>query len=245
MSSFTPKTLLAALAGAASVAAHGHVRSWTVNGKTYPGFVPFNAVPGTVGWSTTATDNGFVAPSAFNTRDIACHRGSANAKSSIQVKAGDTIVAQWDQWAHPGPIIDYLAPCGSAGCDKVDVTTLKFFKIDEAGLENGKWPTDKLMAQGNKWEITIPVSLAAGPYVLRHELFGLHSAGNPDGAQLYPQCANIEVTGSGTESPEGVLATKLYSANDPGILFNMYNGAKSYIIPGPPLAIRGGQQPGQ
>src|SRR4051794_39491515 len=46
---------------------------------------------------------------------------------------------------------------------------------------------------------------------------------------------NIEVTGSGTEKPEGVVATKLYTANDPGILFNVYTQNIDYKIPGPAL----------
>jgi cellulase len=37
------------------------------------------------------------------------------------------------------------------------------------------------------WNVKIPASLAAGSYVLRHEIIGLHSAGSPNGAQAYPQ----------------------------------------------------------
>ncbi|KAL8404261.1 hypothetical protein RB594_009210 [Gaeumannomyces avenae] len=244
MSSFTSKTLLAVLAGAASVAAHGHVTKVTVKGKSFPGFAPsngLNAPAGTVGWATTASDNGFVLPSAFNSRDIACHKGSVNAKASVPVNAGDSITIQWDTWpgTHKGPVIDYLASCGSTGCDKVDVTSLQFFKIDEAGLENGVWASDKLINQGNKWEVTIPASIKAGSYVLRHEMFGLHEGNRANGAQMYPQCINLEVSGTGTETPAGVVATKLYTAQDPGVLFNLYNNPTSYPIPGPAVFSRG------
>jgi cellulase len=40
---------------------------------------------------------------------------------------------------------------------------------------------------GFSWNVKVPSSLAPGSYVLRHEIIGLHSAGNPNGAQNYPQ----------------------------------------------------------
>lgn len=43
------------------------------------------------------------------------------------------------------------------------------------------------------WNVKIPASLAAGSYVLRHEIIGLHSAGNPNGAQNYPQVSDIAI----------------------------------------------------
>jgi cellulase len=47
---------------------------------------------------------------------------------------------------------------------------------------------------------------------------------------------NIEVEGSGTESPEGVTADKLYTPTDPGIMVSVYSGDMSaYKMPGPAL----------
>lgn len=43
-----------------------------------------------------------------------------------------------------------------------------------------------------------------------------------DGAQLYPFCINLEITGSGTDVPAGTLGTALYTDTDPGILINIY-----------------------
>ena len=51
---------------------------------------------------------------------------------------------------------------------------------------------------------------------------------------------NIEVTGSGTETPEGVIGTELYTATDPGILFSPYGATIDYTVPGPPLFGSGG-----
>ena len=81
----------------------------------------------------------------------------------------------------------------------------------------------------------VPSTLAPGNYVFRHEIIAMHGAGSQNGAQNYPQCFNIEITGSGTDNPEGVLATEFYTATDPGILFNPYTTLTSYDIPGPPL----------
>jgi hypothetical protein len=44
---------------------------------------------------------------------------------------------------------------------------------------------------GFSWNVKVPSSLASGSYVLRHEIIGLHSAGNPNGAQAYPQVSTI------------------------------------------------------
>lgn len=90
---------------------------------------------------------------------------------------------------------------------------------------------------GSSWKVTIPDSIAPGNYVLRHEQIALHSAYNEGDTQFYPQCVNLEVTGSGSDNPEGVLGTALYNSKDPGVLYNIYNDEENptYIIPGPEL----------
>ena len=57
----------------------------------------------------------------------------------------------------------------------------------------------------------------------------LHSAGTEGGAQNYPQCFNLQVTGSGSDVPAGVLGTELYSPTDPGILVNIYTSLSTYV----------------
>ncbi|KAM7198875.1 putative glycoside hydrolase [Naviculisporaceae sp. PSN 640] len=245
MPSTTTKSLLATLAGAASVAAHGHVTNIVINGISYPNFDPFSHPyqsnpPVVVGFGTQATDNGFVEPAAFSTRDIICHRGSTNAGGHAIVSAGDNVFLQWDTWpeSHHGPVIDYLASCGPAGCESADITALEFFKIDEVGLVDGsaapgKWGSDLLMENGNGWMVKIPSNLAPGFYILRHEIIALHSGNKPNGAQNYPQCINLEITGSGNATPSGVKGTSLYKPDDAGILFNIYRSMESYPVPGP------------
>lgn len=133
-----------------------------------------------------------------------------------------------------------MAKCDGE-CEKADKNALKFFKIDEAGLLNGSpapgtWATENLIAKNLTWTVTIPASIAPGNYVLRHEIIALHSADKPDGAQAYPQCINLEVTGAGTEAPTGIAATEFYTPTDPGIFLSIYYPAlQNYTIPGPPL----------
>jgi endoglucanase len=94
------------------------------------------------------------------------------------VAAGDKVFLQWTDWpeTHHGPVIDYLANCGPAGCETVDKTSLEFFKIDGVGLVDdttvpGTWGDDQLIAQGSSWMVEIPPTIAPGYYVLRHELY--------------------------------------------------------------------------
>ncbi|KAK5653363.1 hypothetical protein OQA88_9055 [Cercophora sp. LCS_1] len=240
-------TLLTALAGAATVAAHGHVTNIVINGQSFSGFLPnifpyMQNPPAVAGWTAANTDNGFVGPESFASADIICHRSATNAKAHAVVAAGDRIMLKWDTWpeSHKGPVIDYLASCGTAGCETVDKTSLEFFKISEAGLINGaqapgQWASDTLIANNNSWLVEIPANIAPGNYVLRHEVIALHSAGQLNGAQNYPQCFNLQVTGSGTVRPQGVKGTALYTPNDAGILFNIYTSLASYPIPGPAL----------
>jgi hypothetical protein len=91
----------------------------------------------------------------------------------------------------------------------------------------------------NTWTVTIPKGLS-GNFVLRNEIIALHSAENANGAQNYPMCVNVKISGSGTEKPcaQGATCrhgTQLYKATDPGILVNIYQSLSSYKIPGPAL----------
>lgn len=229
----------AVLSLVAAVKAHGHVKTIVADGTEYPGGIPFSAPAGAVGWAAGNQDNGFVAPSSFGSADIACHKSAKSVSSAATVAAGGSVTLVWDTWpeSHHGPVIDYIAPVdGDFG--SASAGSLSFVKLAEAGLNSGsnpgQWASDDLIANGFSWTVDIPSALAPGNYVLRHEILALHSAGNPDGAQAYPQCINIEVTGSGSAKPSGgVPATSFYTASDPGILFNIYASFDSYPIPGP------------
>ena len=231
---------------AASVSAHGIVQGIIAGGKWYSGYNPSfqyqDPPPTVIGWSTPEDQSlGFIDPNNYTSSDIICHLGATPGGASAKVEAGSVVELQWSVWpdSHHGPVLDYLANC-HGDCSKVDKTSLEFFKIDEGGLVDdstppGTWASDQLIANNNSWVVTIPKSIAPGNYVLRHEIIALHSAGNADGAQNYPQCINLEITGSGTDAPAGESAEKFYTPNDPGILVNIYTSLATYKIPGPSL----------
>ncbi|CAI6337868.1 unnamed protein product [Periconia digitata] len=235
--------LLGLAALAASVNAHGHVSGIVADGVYYGGADPsyfYNAAnaPENVGWAASNQDNGYVGgdQSTYDSPDIICHKEAKAGAAKATVAAGGTIEFQWNTWpeSHIGPVITYAANCGG-DCTAANKEELKWVKIDAKGLEGGKWAAVEMIANNNTWATTVPSTLAAGDYVFRHEIIALHSANNANGAQNYPQCVNVEVTGSGTENPEGTVGTALYTATDPGILYNPYGGATTYEIPGPAL----------
>ncbi|KAK4099558.1 carbohydrate-binding module family 1 protein [Parathielavia hyrcaniae] len=236
--------LIASLAGAAFVAGHGFVHHVIINGVYYENYNPathwYSPNPPTViGWRATNQDLGFVEPNNFGTSDVICHRGGTPGGGHATIAAGDKISIVWDpEWptSHMGPVIDYLAACNGP-CESVNKESLRWFKISGAGYDQqaGRWAADALRANGNSWLVQIPSDLKAGNYVLRHEIIALHGAGSPNGAQSYPQCINLRVTGSGSNVPSGVAGTSLYTASDPGILFNPYVPSPNYPVPGPAL----------
>ncbi|CBF83171.1 hypothetical protein AN9524.2 [Aspergillus nidulans FGSC A4] len=230
----------------AAVNAHGYVQNIVVNGVYYSGWeintYPYMTDPPVVAAWQIPNSNGPVDVSnGYTTEDIICNLNATNAAGYVEVAAGDKINLQWSAWpdTHHGPVISYLADCGD-DCTTVDKTTLEFFKIDAVGLVDdstvpGTWGDDELIENNNSWMVEIPTSIAPGNYVLRHEIIALHSAGTEGGAQNYPQCFNLKVTGSGTDSPAGTLGTELYNLDDPGILVNIYASLSTYVIPGPTL----------
>lgn len=220
---------------------HGTVQGIVAGGVWYRGYSPQfqwqNPQPVVAGWSVPKdTDNGFV--NDYSSTDMACHREATPGGSYVKATAGNTIQLLWTSWPHVvGPVLTYLSPC-NGDCANLDKSTALWTKIDEGGWWGGSdWASNRLIANNNSWTLTIPASIAPGKYVLRHEIIALHQSQDLGGAQNYPQCVNLEITGTGTNSlaSSGTVATQLYTANDPGILVNVYWGLKSYVIPGPPV----------
>jgi cellulase len=204
-------------------------------------YMPTNQRKQTAGWDALNQDNGFVEPSALGSSDINCHKSATAGRLYAEVAAGSTIQIPWNTWpdTHKGPIINYIAPC-NGDCSTLTPGSLRWSKISQGGLlkpgGNGHWVTDDLITNGFTSSLTIPRNLKAGNYVLRHEIIALHAAGNDNGAQFYPQCLNLKVTGSGSVAPSGgVAGTSLYKRNDAGVLFSLYTNPQSYPIPGPAL----------
>ncbi|KAK6431095.1 hypothetical protein LTR95_012745 [Oleoguttula sp. CCFEE 5521] len=235
---------LAVVALASQVQAHGYVNLFKTGGKFYRGFDLLDyyttTPPAVPGWSTTALDSGFVMPDSYQTSDIICHKGSKPGKTHLPVVAGQTVQLFWNTWpaGHKGPVIDYLAPCANNNCTSVTKESLVFSKLDQVGLKSGPapgtWGTDTLVSSNNSWTTTIPSTLKPGAYVLRHEIISLHAARSDNGAQNYPQCVNLMVSGSGSKTVSGgIAATSFYKRTDPGVLIDIYNNLNNYTVPGP------------
>jgi lytic cellulose monooxygenase (C1-hydroxylating) len=81
----------------------------------------------------------------------------------------------------------------------------------------------------------IPSDIKPGTYVLRTELLALH--GNTpsmqytpvSGPEFYLHCVNIDVTGSGTATPEGVTFPGAYKPGEKGLTFAPYYGDGSGV----------------
>lgn len=216
--------------------AHGYVSSIEVGGTVTLGSNPnwyyLPEEPQTAGWDALNQDNGFVEPNSFGTADINCHKSATPGALFVEANAGDDITFVWNTWpdSHKGPVINYISTYADSP------TALSWAKFSEDGLISGDtWATDELIQNGFSYTTTIPATLAPGDYVIRHEIIALHSAGQANGAQAYPQCVNVRIGSGGSATPTGVAGTSLYTATDPGILFDLYSGYDSYPIPGPAL----------
>jgi hypothetical protein len=141
-------------------------------------------------------------------------------------------------------MMTYLTNCGDSSCADFDPTDAEWFKIEEAGKTDGTWAQAALM-NGATADVTIPSNLAAGNYLIRHEIIALHNAQSEGGAEFYASCTQLKVGGSGTGTPSSSDLVKLpgaYSDTDPGILIDVYTDSTndSYTFPGPAVVDLGG-----
>lgn len=227
-------TLLLPLVSAVYVSAHGILVGMTVNGARQNRDV-IRAV------SSQDPNRGANNPA------LLCGPNSRAAPGNARVMPGDTLGFDWkspnfDNWPHnTGPEMAYLASCGDVTCDKFNAANARWFKIAERSKKsNGQWFQGDLM-NGALATVKLPDNLAAGNYLIRHEILSLHIASTPQGAEFYPGCAQLIVGGSQTGRPQGELVTfpGAYSDNDPGILGNFFGGGE-YNFPGPRIATLSG-----
>ncbi|CAE6474782.1 unnamed protein product [Rhizoctonia solani] len=238
------KVAFGLLSVASSVLAHGNVRELIVSNPsgTFIPWLPYEdpyKSPAPERVSRKIPGNGPIED--VTSIDIQCNTGGTEpAPLLATAAAGSNVAFNWTtEWptSHIGPVLTYMAKAPSditkwtPGTDKV------WFKIDEAGLENGKWAgTDVLLAQNGLWTVKIPETLQPGQYLIRHEIIALHAAGSYPGAQFYPACHQFEITGSGTALPDDsslVAFPGAYTPESPGIVYNPYAGLTTYPLPGP------------
>ncbi|KAK6544832.1 hypothetical protein TWF694_001513 [Orbilia ellipsospora] len=227
--------------------AHGYLNYVDYKGVAYGLWQPFSdpyLSPLPLRYDRTILDNGPVV--GMTGPNITCNNGGNNPLNvgSITVAAGDSLKLVWDQWnsAHSGPVMTYMAKCTPNCASFKGDTGSPWFKIDQFAYDPTKtppWGSDYLHAQGAWWKVTIPSSLAAGEYLLRHEILGLHVAQDVNGAQFYPSCVHLKVTGGGSDSPTGVALPGAYDPYDAdGILVQLWQinaGQKIYTAPGGPV----------
>ncbi|KJA17638.1 lytic polysaccharide monooxygenase [Hypholoma sublateritium FD-334 SS-4] len=237
-------SLLIPLFGAACVSAHGFLATVTINGKSYTGNVPSGTTnPSIIRQVSTPDPNKGASNPA-----LTCGPNATDASLIGTANPGDALTFSWkgadlSNWPHnTGPMLTYMASCGSTTCDKFDDTQAKWFKISEDGKtpgDNSTWLQQRLM-NGGVANSTIPSNLAPGNYLLRHEIIALHLATSLGGAEFYPACAQITVGGSQTGAPSAsdlVSIPGAYSDNDPGIFDpNVFTPDAPYVFPGPPIA---------
>ncbi|KAF9462848.1 cellulose-growth-specific protein [Collybia nuda] len=247
-------TLLALAFATQRVHAHGGVLAYSNAGNWYDGWHPYNTP---VGQTTIQRPWATYDPIQDATAStVACNDDGQPGPNQLTatVAAGSSITAYWNSvWPHPqGPMLTYLAQCPGSTCNGVNANSLKWFKIDHAGLlsgtvGNGKWASGKMIDSNNSWTSTIPSTVPSGPYLIRFETIALHSLP----AQIYPECAQLQITGGGSRAPtssELVSFPGGYKNTDPGLTVNLYTQEAmtqtTYIIPGPPLYGSGGGSPG-
>ncbi|KAH9942263.1 glycoside hydrolase family 61 protein [Epithele typhae] len=244
-------SILCALAltalSATSVQAHGYVQDVAVGSTHYTGYLPYSDP------YTSPTPQRIIRPIPGNGPvtdvsliDIQCNGytdggapGSSPAPIYATVAAGSQMALNWTTWpdSHKGPIITYMARAPSDVTQWKPGTSAVWFKVAEAGkTASGLWAaTDLLTASKSIYTFTIPPKLQAGQYLIRHEIIALHAAYTYPGAQFYPSCIQVKVTGSGTALPTSGLVSfpGAYTATTPGIAYDVYSNTSAYPIPGP------------
>ncbi|KAF2675005.1 glycoside hydrolase, partial [Microthyrium microscopicum] len=233
------------------VAGHGHLRDYVIDGTTYPAFDPardydpkYNIK--SIEWGFPKAKGAVGPVENVNSPDVACRFTPLQAPGIESVaRAGANITFNWLDWfsSHKGPVLTVSFDLCAPSMLHTDFTNVAFFKIDEQSYDPKtiSWGTDWLMKNKNSQTVTIPSDIKPGTYVVRHEIISLHNALNDDyikkqsGAQFYPQCAKVKVTGDGSATPAGQKLPGLYKWDDKGILVNIFYRPNEYTAPGGPV----------
>ncbi|KAF9233580.1 glycoside hydrolase family 61 protein [Melanogaster broomeanus] len=234
---------LAILALLPQVQAHGYVAQVAIDGKIYIGNVP-NAQPTP---AIVRQINDVSPVKGASNPYLNCGQDAQKAALVAPVNPGSNLQFWWkggdgSDWPHNiGPIMTYMASCGSTTCDQYDSTDAEWFKIEETGLEPGDmtWYQQNIM-DGGPANVTIPSTMKSGQYLIRHEIIALHLATTMGGAEFYPSCTQVNVGGSQVgiaSASEEVTFPGGYSDDDPGIYDpDIFDTPIQYTFPGPPVA---------
>ncbi|KAI0311611.1 glycosyl hydrolase family 61-domain-containing protein [Amylostereum chailletii] len=225
------------------VAAHGYLGGITIDGQEYKGLQTSNGKESAI---RQVDAQQYPVKNATNV-NLPCGPSATNAKLQATAKPGSRVSVSWvgldgGKWPHDtGPVIHYMAECtGSDDCTSFDSANAQWFKIDQLGKESATAWFQADFETGQSLSFTIPENTKAGSYLLRSEIIALHLASDFGGAEFYPACAQLKVTGDGTDVPESTVSFPgAYNDNDPGIYGPdsiFYNPGMSYTFPGPPVS---------
>ncbi|KAI0975212.1 glycoside hydrolase family 61 protein [Xylaria arbuscula] len=246
--SFVP-WLVSLLLFVSRVAAHGGLANYTVGDTWYRGYNPDEPLESQEGqpWMIQRIWASIDPIFFINDTGLACNNPGTGPPSYIPIAAGDNLTAVYWYWLHPvGPMTVWLAECGES-CQDVDVNKLNFFKIWEAGLlegglQSGLWYQSQFQhwdGTPDLWPATIPATLKPGLYIVRHEILSIHVADKP---QFYPECAHLNISGTGTALPSERYMARFpgaYVEGDPSIFIDIYaddmKDVTNYTIAGPPV----------
>ncbi|KAG8924524.1 hypothetical protein FRC01_011382 [Tulasnella sp. 417] len=232
---------------ASLAAAHGQVRKITTHNPV-ASYIAADAYAAANPSSPIRKISEYGPAAPFTGANITCGPGGNIPVSNLApVVAGSEVTFDWNPWNsdHKGPVMTYVARCPNGCATFKGDTGNVWVKIAEDGYNPNRtppWAEESLHSPGT-YTIKIPASLANGEYLLRHEVLGLHVAGTAGGAQFYPTCIQIKVTGGGSANPTGIALPGAYQVNDPGILVQLWQITPSnptYVIPGGPVILQGG-----
>lgn len=219
------------------VDAHGYVQEVAIGGNTYPGWDPNidpYASPAVSRVIRKIPNDGPVLD--IHDASLACNVGGEQGAGLVaEAEAGSQVKFTMIRWPddHLGPVSHYMASC-NGDCKQFDTSDAQWFKVDEAGYDNGVWASTTLIKDNLSSTMTIPAALKPGEYLIRHEIVALHDANQP---QYYPSCAQVKVTGSGTQTPPSSDLVKIPGVYDsfkwPDIWSDSFH---SFTIPGPKVA---------
>ncbi|KAI0344324.1 hypothetical protein BDW22DRAFT_1355695 [Trametopsis cervina] len=224
------------------VAAHGYVSQIAIDGTWYAGNVPNNYK----GPSPIRLVDDIGPVKGSNNPDLMCGLSAAKAEMVVPANPGSVFSVQWSggggqHWPHnTGPLMTYMASCGSSSCAQFDPSGAKWFKIDQLGKKSdgSTWYQADISDSGDAYQVTLPQNLAPGGYLIRHEIIALHLATSVGGAEFYPSCTQVQIGGSGSGQPQSTVSFPgAYNDNDPGIYDpDIYNPGSNYTFPGPAIS---------
>ncbi|TFK66807.1 cellulose-growth-specific protein [Pluteus cervinus] len=218
---------------------HGGVTSYVVDGTPYTGWQPYNSPTGqsTIERPYSSYDPILnVSASTFSCNN---NGASGGGQKSATIRAGANVTAKWSPWTHAlGPVMVYMAKCPGS-CTSTNSNDLSWFKIYERGLLSGNiatgaWGLGEVVKTLSVTS-TIPAALAAGEYLIRHELLALDQVNSPE---FYPECAQLVVTGGGGKTPGDQYLIK-FPGYPPIERIDIYcvgcERITTYKVPGPPV----------